>query len=36
VKGKMRFPKVADQLDGFLHKMRKRFPSFNRESGHDK
>jgi uncharacterized membrane protein YbaN (DUF454 family) len=36
VKARMRFPKVADQLDRFLQKMRKRFPSFNRESGNGK
>ena len=36
VKVKKRFPKIAEQSDGFLQKMRKRFPAFNREHGHDK
>ena len=31
VKARMRFPQMAEQLDGFLEKMRKRFPSFSHQ-----
>jgi len=34
--GRKRFPKIAEQLDRFLEKMWKRFPSFNREHRHGK
>ena len=36
VNARNRFPKMAEQLDGFLQKMSKRFPSFNREPRHGK
>jgi uncharacterized membrane protein YbaN (DUF454 family) len=36
VKARKRFPKMAEPLDRFLQKMRKRFPSFNREPGNGK
>jgi hypothetical protein len=31
VKARTRFPQTAEQLDGFLHKMRKRFPFFSHQ-----
>jgi uncharacterized membrane protein YbaN (DUF454 family) len=36
VKARTRFPQMAEQLDGFLQKMRKRFPSFSHQTRHGK
>jgi uncharacterized membrane protein YbaN (DUF454 family) len=36
VKAKKRFPRMAEQLDGFLERMRKRIPFFNQQPPQDK